>query len=137
MAAEEFTFRVCTPKGVFLEEKVSEVTLPSALGEMGVLPGHTDYTGNVGTGVLEYVPVGDSSAKRLVVSGGFASFTDGTLLLLSDNADSSETVDKESYAEARSECQSAVDSEVLDSPEWARAKTALDRIEAIDELISH
>ncbi|MCI5066345.1 ATP synthase F1 subunit epsilon [bacterium] len=135
--SEQFTLRICTPKGIFLEEAVQEVTLPSSQGEMGILPGHADYTGLVGTGVMEFVAAPSNTPRRVVISGGFISYQGDTLTILSDVADSSESIEKENYAAERATLQEQVESEMMDSPEWTRARTALDRIEAIDELISH
>ena len=135
--AEQFTLKVCTPKGVFLEERVKEVTLPSFLGEIGILPGHTSYTGILGVGVMEFVTAQSNSPKRLVVSGGFVSYQNDTLLILSDGADNSETVDRESYGATRAELQKIVETEMVGTLEWNRAKASLQRVEAIDELISH
>lgn len=139
---KEFNLKVCTPKGVFLEERVREVTLPAALvdssnGQIGILPGHAAYTGLVGTGMLEYVPEEGKSPHRFVISGGFSSFNDNTLLLLTDTADSLSTVDKDQYAAKRSELTKILSEHIVDSPEWNRARVALSRIEAIDELVSH
>lgn len=137
MAGSSFKLQVCTPKGLFLEEEVTEVTIPSSQGEIGLLPGHTEYTGLLGTGVLQFALATGGSAKRIVISGGFASFQNNVLLILSDSADSSDYIDRDTYALERSNLQKKVESEIVDSPEWTRAKAAIERIEAIDQLISH
>ncbi|MCB0328669.1 MAG: ATP synthase F1 subunit epsilon [Bdellovibrionales bacterium] len=135
--ADTFTLRVCTPKGIFLEQEVSEVTIPSELGEIGILPGHTSYTGLLGVGVLQYVEATGKSAKRLVVAGGFISHQNNSLLILTDVADSSETVDRDGYAGERKELQKYIETERTDTLDWQRAKASLQRVEAIDELISN
>ncbi|MCB0321796.1 MAG: F0F1 ATP synthase subunit epsilon [Bdellovibrionales bacterium] len=134
----EFHLKICTPKGVFLEDQVSEVTLPSAYhGEIGVLPGHAAYTGLLGVGVLEYVSKSRKGPERVVISGGFTSFENNTLLVLSDSADNRDSVNLDTYAVQRQELGETLESQIVGSVEWTRAKAELDRIEAIDELISH
>jgi len=84
MAQEYFNLNVYTPGGVLLKESTSEVTMPTAMGEIGVLPGHAPYTGILADGRLSYVS--SVSKKSISVSGGFASFSSGTLNVLADQA---------------------------------------------------
>lgn len=84
MAQESFNLNVYTPGGVLLKESVGEVTMPTAMGEVGILPGHASYTGILAEGRLSYSAGG--TKKSVSVSGGFASFSGSTLTVLADQA---------------------------------------------------
>ena len=137
MADETFTLKISTPSGLFAEDTVSEVTVPTERGEIGVLPGHAEYSGVLGTGIVQYFSHSSDTVERVVISGGFASFSSGDFLILADSADSSSTVDKATYASERPALLSELEDYLVGSVQWERTKTALDRIEAIDELISN
>ena len=135
--SDSFGIRVVTPAGELVADKTNEVTLPSSNGEIGVLPNHTKYTGLLGTGILEYYGTEDKQIKRLVISGGFCTYSSGTLTLLADSANLPDQIDKDSYAEKRSELTNVVETTDASDPAWEFAKQELDMIEAIDRLISH
>jgi len=134
----QYTLKICTPRGTFLEEQVQEVTIPSADGEVGILPRHTSYTAVLGTGVMEYLGISsDTSPRRIVVANGFIQFEGDTLLVLADSVDTSDSVDIDGDSSERASLQKLIETERIDSAEWARARSALDRIMAIDELVSN
>ena len=137
MAEETFKLEIITPIGKALDSEVASVTLPSKQGEIGVLPRHVKYCGLVGTGVLEYLEVGATSGNRLVVSGGFANFTDDGLSILADSVDTLDSVDRERYADEREEITAFLKDKDTNDAEWQYAAERLARIEAIDRLISH
>lgn len=86
MANESFNLSIYTPAGLLLEEAVGAVTLPTAMGEIGVLPGHASYTGILASGTLQYLSGG--SKKEVTVTGGFAAFAGNILTVLADSATS-------------------------------------------------
>ena len=83
---DTFKLVVFTPAGkAFEEDAVRSVKLWTAVGEIGILPGHTRYIGVLGRGVMEYEAPGSSQPKRVMLTGGFANFSDGTLTVLADS----------------------------------------------------
>ena len=125
---------VVTPMGVAVEEQVVAVTVPSIDGEMGILPGHTQYAGLVGTGVLSFQKSENSPSERMMVSGGFCQFGNSSLTILADMCVSAEAIDRQHYAANRAELQKIIDTEDSNSQAWISAKEKLSRIEAIDAL---
>ena len=57
--------------------------------------------------------------------------------MLADTADSSDSVDRENYANERAALSAEMAEYLVGSVQWERTKSAMDRIEAIDELISN
>ena len=82
----DFQLKIFTPAGLLLDDTTSEVKLPSAVGEIGVLPQHTRYCGLIGDGILEFWQPGQK-ARRVKLSGGFCSFADQALVILADQAE--------------------------------------------------
>jgi len=135
---EIFTLQIFTPVGKVLEDKASQVTLPSSNGEVGVLPHHSKYTSLLGTGILEYYSVQKKQSIRLVISGGFCSYSsEGNLMLLADSVAERDTVDRDSYAAKRGELQESLKDTDTQTLAWQNAQQELHKIEAIDRLISH
>ena len=65
--ADRLRLEVVTPSRRVLEGSASEVRIPGALGELGILPGHTPLLTSLGTGLVQWTD-GESSG-RLVVQG--------------------------------------------------------------------
>jgi F-type H+-transporting ATPase subunit epsilon len=68
--ADRLLLELVTPERLVLSEEVDEVRIPGALGELGVLPGHTPLLTALGTGQIAYTKGGRES--RLALQGGFA-----------------------------------------------------------------
>jgi len=137
MADNEYKLKVYSPAGLALEDTATQVSLPSSDGQIGVLPHHVGYTGLLGTGMLEYFSSEGGEPKRLVVSGGFCDFSADSLMLLADSVDLPDTLDRDGYAQNREEYTQTLETGNTVEAAWTHAKTQLDRIEAIDQLISH
>ncbi|MCB0353042.1 MAG: ATP synthase F1 subunit epsilon [Bdellovibrionales bacterium] len=137
MADSVFELKLYTPAGLAVDEQVEEVTVPTSVGQVGILPQHAKYTAVLGTGVLQYIASGSKKVQRMVVSGGFVSFSENKLTVLADSLDDLSSVNRDSYASDRGVLQKVVEAGSLDDVETIAAKAKLDRIEAIDQLISH
>ena len=132
-----FEIKVFTPAGLLLEDKTDSVVLPGANGQVGVLPEHVKYVGQMNIGILEFFSTEEKAAKRMVVSGGFCSFQDGVLTILADSVDFADSIDKDAYATERDELADFINQGHSQDPERIVAREKLLRIEAIDKLISH
>ncbi len=62
---------VVTPEKAVLDEAAASVTLPLYDGELGVLPGHAAFVGQLGPGELRLTDAGGTS-RRFFIDGGFA-----------------------------------------------------------------
>lgn len=69
------TLEIVTPKGRALQTSADEVTVPSADGEFGVLPGHLATLAAVRAGIVTYRSGGDW--KRCAVGAGFVEVSGG------------------------------------------------------------
>ena len=66
--SDTLRLEVVTPSRRVVESRASEVRIPGALGELGVLPGHTPLLTSLGTG--EVIWNEGNTTGRLVVQGG-------------------------------------------------------------------
>ena len=117
--AERLRLEVVTPSRRVLESSASEVRIPGALGELGILPGHTPLLTSLGTGLVQWSD-GESSG-RLVVQGGFAEVQPGAVTVLATVAETIDQIDVEAARGALSEARetlktvSAEDFEEIDA----------------------
>ena len=101
--AEYLKLEVVTPSRRVLEGRANEVRIPGALGELGILPGHTPLLTSLGTGEVTWFD-GDA-AGRLVVQGGFAEVQPDAVTVLASVAETVDEIDVESARSALAEAQ--------------------------------
>jgi F-type H+-transporting ATPase subunit epsilon len=104
--AELLRLEVVTPTRRVLEARASEVRIPGALGELGVLPGHTPLLTSLGTGEIKWTA--GSEHGRLVVQGGFAEVQPDAVTVLAMVAETVEQIDLEAARAALDETQAAL-----------------------------
>ncbi|QQR81826.1 MAG: ATP synthase F1 subunit epsilon [Deltaproteobacteria bacterium] len=73
---------IVTPEKPIVTAEIDELVAPGALGEFGVLPGHTTLFTALGSGRLVYTQ--GNQSKSLEVSGGFAEVCDNRITVMAD-----------------------------------------------------
>lgn len=101
--AETLRLEVVTPSRRVLDGRASEVRIPGALGELGVLPGHTPLLTSLGTGEVTWFD-GDTTG-RLVVQGGFAEVQPDAVTVLASIAETVDEIDLEAAQVTLAEAQ--------------------------------
>ena len=89
---------IVTPEKRVLNETVDAVTIPTANGEVGILPNHAPLISGLKSGVLAYTKGG--ATARMVVSGGFVEVGSDKVSVLTDIAETAADINVEA---ARSE----------------------------------
>merc|ERR1719401_1388630 len=89
--SDRVQLKVLSPEGVGITESVSEVILPSASGQLGVLANHAPMMSALDIGVLRYKQNG--AWKPLVTYGGFASVDSNQLSILVNDFDTVDEID--------------------------------------------
>ena len=82
---KEFDVQILTPSKALFRGKATEVVLPSYDGEVGVLEGHADFVGLLGTGALKMVTGGNDHWYML--SSGVYQVEDGKLTILAEQGE--------------------------------------------------
>jgi F-type H+-transporting ATPase subunit epsilon len=97
-------FELVTPERVLLKEAVTQVTLPTEMGEITVLPNHIPLVAVLKPGVVE-VKRADGSQEIISVSGGFVEVLQGKIVVLADTAERATELDETRIAEARAKAE--------------------------------
>lgn len=79
-----FPFELVSPERLIYSGAVTEVIVPGAEGEFGILAGHAPFVSTLKPGVLTIK--GDGAAKKLFVRGGFAEANPQGLTVLAETA---------------------------------------------------
>ena len=101
--SETLRLEVVTPSRRVLESRASEVRIPGALGELGILPGHTPLLTSLGTGEVSWID-GDTTG-RLVVQGGFAEVQPDAVTVLASIAETIDEIDIEAARSSLADAQ--------------------------------
>jgi F-type H+-transporting ATPase subunit epsilon len=119
---------IVTPERQLLSERVVEVTLPGADGELGALPGHAPLITELGIGELRYRPVGGRMSDPIAVIRGFAEVLQDRVTVLAETAERADEIDIERAKAAleRAEKRIAAGAGTTDI-DWDRATAALQR----------
>ncbi|HET9064022.1 MAG TPA: ATP synthase F1 subunit epsilon [Candidatus Binatia bacterium] len=83
--------RVVTPTKTLVDSEVAEVTAPGVAGQIGVLPQHATFLGQLEAGVVAFTASGKRA--RIVISGGYAEVVDDVITILADDAEFAESID--------------------------------------------
>ncbi len=94
---------IVTPEKKVFDESVDAVTVPTANGEVGILPNHAPLIATLKSGILTYTNKGAS--EKMVVSGGFVEVTPNKVSVLADVAEKASEVDVESAKSEREQSE--------------------------------
>jgi F-type H+-transporting ATPase subunit epsilon len=103
---DSLRLEVVTPSRRVLESRATEVRIPGALGELGVLPGHTPLLTSLGTGEVTWDD--GETTGRLVVQGGFAEVQPDAVTVLAAIAETVDEVDVDAARTALADAQEAL-----------------------------
>lgn len=132
---DNFNVKVMDPSGLAAESQSISVTLPGYNGEIGVLPGHADYVGLLGTGVLK-IETSPKEHKKIVISGGFATFSNGELVILADKVNLPAGATLEAVKQEKSEVIRKLEDlggAITNESEYLLAE--LKRLDALESLV--
>ena len=101
--AETLRLEVVTPSRRVLEARAHEVRIPGALGELGILPGHTELLTSLGTGAVTWFD-GDTTGT-MVVQGGFAEVQPDAVTVLASIAETVDEIDVSAAESALADAQ--------------------------------
>lgn len=134
----DLALSVVTPEGAVLSAQVTSVTLPTADGEITVLPDHAPLVSVLIPGVMT-VREDKGSDRHLAVSGGFLQVRSPKMVVLADTAERSEDIDLAKAAKAKRAAEEVMASK-LEKQESAEASAELQkslaRLRAV-ELAGH
>ncbi len=98
---EKIRLEIVTPERVIVSADVDMVTAPGALGEFGVLPGHTPMLTTLGIGRVAYRREGET--RELAVSWGYAEVGPEKVTILAETAEQVDEIDVDRAEAAKKE----------------------------------
>ena len=84
---------IVTPERKVFDETVDSVTVPTATGEVGILPNHAPLISSLKSGILSYTK--GNTTEKFVISGGFVEVSANRASVLADIAETSDEVNTE------------------------------------------
>ena len=94
---------IVTPEKKVFDETVDSVTVPTATGEVGILPNHAPLISSLKSGILSFANKGAS--EKMVVSGGFVEVSTNKVSVLTDIAEKADEIDVEAARAEREDAQ--------------------------------
>ena len=119
---------IVTPEKKALEEVVDVVTIPTATGEIGILPSHAPLISSVQPGILSYTQGG--TTNRLVVSGGFVEVGNNKVSVLTDVAETANEINVEAARLEKGEAEKVLGTWSGSEEDFEIEKEKLGRAEA-------
>ena len=118
------TLEVATPTRLVVAETVDEVVIPGSEGYFGVLPGHAPLLATLGVGELMYRK--GTAQYHLALTGGFAEVRNDKVIVLAENAERPDEIDRERAQRAKDRAERLLSGREADV-DYARAQAALAR----------
>lgn len=84
---------IVTPEKRVLDTTVDSVTIPTASGEVGILPNHAPLISSLKPGILSYSKGG--STDKMVIAGGFIEVGVNKVTILADVAETADEIDSD------------------------------------------
>jgi F-type H+-transporting ATPase subunit epsilon len=123
--ADKLRLELVTPYRQVLSQEVDEVTAPGALGEFGVLPGHTPMLTTLRIGELSY----RSGAENfhVALNWGYVEVENDTVTVLVETAEPADEIDLERARAAMGRAEEAMKKLSPEDQEFMTMQAALER----------
>ncbi len=119
--------KIVTPEKLIFEEDVDSVLVPSAEGELGILPHHTNLMAKLSPGELKIKKSG--KIESLASGGGFLEMSNNTLTILTDLAVKEGDIDEKAVEAAKKRAEEALE-EKLSAEEYAATLAIIEKATA-------
>jgi len=114
-------FEIVTPEKTVLKEEVLQLTVPTKMGEITVLPHHFPLVASLQAGVIE-IKLLDDKVETVAVSGGFIEVRkNNEVVVLADSAEKAEEIDIKRAEEARARARQLMNGKRRDEEAFADA----------------
>lgn len=123
--ASKLKFEIITPERVVLKDEVDQITIPTAEGEITVLPNHIPLIAVLRPG--EIVAKKEEEEIAMSCSGGFIEVTPDKVLILADTAEKAEELVEVEIEKARERAQKVLEEKHVDVEKYTEAAAALER----------
>ena len=127
MQMTKIKFKIVTPEKTVFEDEIDQVTLPTAEGEITVLPNHIPLISVLVPGELDII-TGAGKETVMAVSGGMIEVRKNEITVLADTAERAEEIDLARAEEARKRAEKLKEDKIrMDETEYATAAAILEK----------
>ena len=98
---DKIFLEIVTPERHLFSGQVDEVTVPSNVGYLGILPGHAPLLGELGIGEISY-KIGDRR-EYFFCSGGFFEVLPDRVVILAQTAEKASEIDVDRAEQAKAQ----------------------------------
>jgi len=121
---QTFKLKLIAPDGVKYESEAEEITLPTADGQITVLPNHMPLIALLKPG--EIIIKNGSKSEELATEGGVVEVVDNVVKILADTAEEASSLDELKIVEAKKAAETRMQEAKTDI-EFADAAAALEK----------
>lgn len=125
---------IVTPEKKVLDESVDAVTIPTANGEVGILPNHAPLISTIKPGILTYTIKG--TTEKMVVSGGFVEVGTSKISVLADVAETAAEINVETAKVEKEAAEKMLGSWSGTDIEFETEREKLEKAQARLQLVS-
>jgi len=128
MATDKKTikFEIVTPERIVLKAFVTQATIPTASGEITVLPDHIPLVAILQPGVLS-IKKDDGTPEVISCSGGLVEVLKNKIVILADTAELAAELDEARIEEARHKAEEIKHWKDVDEMEFAEANALIEK----------
>lgn len=130
----DLKLEIVTPERRVFDETVDTVTVPTATGEVGILPNHAPLISSLKPGILSFTNQG--ATERMIISGGFIEVNSNKVSILADVAENSDEIDVEAARIEREAAERVLGSWSGTEEEFEVEREKLERAQARLQLAS-
>jgi F-type H+-transporting ATPase subunit epsilon len=132
--AQKLTLELVTPAKQVLSEAVDEITAPGAMGQFGVLPGHTPMLTTLDVGELSYRK--GNETFFVAVNWGYVEIEEDRVTILVETAEIEDEIDLERAKNALGRAEAALAEMSAEEKEYLIMQQALARAMARIQVAS-
>ncbi|MBT7228737.1 ATP synthase F1 subunit epsilon [Candidatus Parcubacteria bacterium] len=120
-------FKIATPESVVYEDEIFQVSIPTAAGEITVLPNHIPLVSILQAGELK---ITDKDGEHpFAISSGFLEIkSDNEIVILADSAERATEIDLDAAEEARKRAEDEMErAKSEENVDFAKLQAVIDR----------
>jgi len=118
-------FKIATPERVVFKDEVEQITLPTKMGEITVLPNHIPLISALVPG--EVIVKKQNVVRAMSVSGGFIEVQAEKVVVLADTAEKAEEIDIKRAEEAKDRAAKAMNEKKMDAVQFAALAAQIEK----------
>ncbi len=119
-------FKIVTPERIVYEDEIDSLTLPTAMGEITILPHHIPLVSTVSAG--ELIVRKGVEAHPMAISGGFVEVREGNqVTVLADTAERVQEIDTARAEEAKERARKLLSERQADDVDYAALAAKIEK----------